>query len=169
MASASQNKRFSCISLQKVRMKKTIFLLAVTFSSMILNAQLNPVSWSFSATKKGDKIYEVHLTATIQSGWHLYSQTQPDNAIAIPTGFIINSNPLLALDGKVKEVGKMEKFHDKKLDIGANQYSHKVDFIQLVKLKADAKTNLTGNVEYQTCDDEKCLPPKKVNFSIALK
>jgi len=24
-------------------------------------------------------------------------------------------------------------------------------------------------LEYQTCDDKKCLPPKTVNFSIALK
>ncbi|MGZ8553853.1 MAG: protein-disulfide reductase DsbD domain-containing protein, partial [Chitinophagaceae bacterium] len=51
----------------------------------IANAQLNPVSWSFSAKKVADKTYEIHLTATMQSGWHLYSQTQPDDAIAIPT------------------------------------------------------------------------------------
>ena len=45
----------------------------------------------------------------------------------------------------------------------------KVDFVQVVKLKANAKTNVSGNVEFQTCNDEKCLPPKTVNFSIALK
>jgi thiol:disulfide interchange protein DsbD len=108
------------------------------------------------------------MTATIRPGWHLYSQEQPDNAIAIPTGFTINNNPLLNLDGKIKELGKIEKFHDSKLDVSANQYSNKVDFVQVVKLKANAKTKLTGNVEYQTCDDEKCLPPKTVNFSIPI-
>jgi hypothetical protein len=30
------------------------------------------------------------------------------------------------------------------------------------------KTNVTGKLEYQTCDDKKCLPPKTVNFTIAL-
>ncbi|HPG11274.1 MAG TPA: protein-disulfide reductase DsbD family protein [Chitinophagaceae bacterium] len=132
-------------------------------------AQVNPVQWSFSAKKVGDKMYELHMTATIQKKWHLYSQTQPDDAIAIPTEFAFNKNPLLDFEGAVKEVGKMEIYKDKTLDVTAHQYSNSVKFVQTVKLKANAKTNVTGNVEYQTCDDEKCLPPKKVNFTIALK
>jgi thiol:disulfide interchange protein DsbD len=73
------------------------------------------------------------------------------------------------MDGKIKEIGKMEKFKDKTLGISAHQYSNKVDFVQVVKLKASAKTNVSGNIEFQTCDDKKCLPPKTVNFNIALK
>jgi hypothetical protein len=132
-------------------------------------AQLNPVSWSFNAKKIADKTYEVRLTANMQSGWHLYSQNQPDDAIAIPTDIKFNSNPLLNFDGKTKEVGKMEKFKDEKLGVAANQYSQQVEFVQVVKLKTNAKTNISGTVEYQTCDDKKCLPPKKVNFSLAVR
>ena len=55
------------------------------------------------------------------------------------------------------------------LGVSANQYSNKVDFVQVVKVKGKAKTNVTGKLEFQTCDDKKCLPPKTVNFSIALK
>ena len=144
-------------------MKKTIFLSLITLLAVSLKAQ-NPVSWTFSSKKIGDKKYEVHMTATIQPGWHLFSQKQPDDAIAIPTGFTINNNPLLEMDGKIKEVGKMEKFHDAKLEVSANQYADKVDFVQVVKLKANVVTNVNGNVEFQTCNDEKCLPPKKINF-----
>ncbi|MEP7373065.1 MAG: protein-disulfide reductase DsbD domain-containing protein [Chitinophagaceae bacterium] len=150
-------------------MKRFAFFLSILLGTFTAEAQLNPVSWSFTSKKVADKIYEVHLTATMQSGWHLYSQVQPEDAIAIPTGFKINNNPLLSLEGKIKEVGKMEKFHDAKLEVSANQYANKVDFVQVVKLKANAKTNLTGSVEYQTCDDKKCLPPKTVNFNIAVK
>ena len=150
-------------------MKRLVFFLVVALGTITVEAQLNPVSWSFTSKKIADKTYEVHLTATMQSGWHLYSQVQPDDAIAIPTGFKINNNPLMSLEGKIKEVGKMEKFHDAKLEVSANQYADKVDFVQIVKLKANVKTNLTGSVEYQTCDDKKCLPPKTVNFSIAVK
>lgn len=150
-------------------MKKDILLVSVILLSIGISAQtLSPVSWEFSAKKIADKTYEVHMTANIKSGWHLYSQVQPEDAIAIPTGFTLNNNPLLALDGKIKEVGKVEKFHDARLSLSANQYSNKVDFVQVVKLKANAKTNLTGNVEFQTCDDEKCLPPKTVTFSIPI-
>jgi hypothetical protein len=149
-------------------MKKLIVFTVFIFAGWCLHAQ-NPVSWSFSSKRISDKTFEVHITANIQSGWHLYSQSQPDDAIAIPTNVTINNNPLLKLDGKLKEVGKMEKFKDKTLGISAHQYSKKVDFIQVVKLKSNAKTNISGNVEFQTCDDKKCLPPKTVNFNIALK
>lgn len=108
------------------------------------------------------------MTATIQNNWHLYSQTQPDDAINMPTEIIFNKNPLAIFDGKTKEVGKVQLYRDEKLKISANQYSGKVDFVQVVKLKANVKTNVVGSVEYQTCDDKKCLPPKKVDFTVAL-
>lgn len=151
-----------------MKIKPVLAFLCLMLAGAVANAQLNPVSWSFSSKKITDKTYEIHLTATMASGWHLYSQVQPEDAIAIPTGFKINNNPLLSLEGSITEVGKMEKFHDKKLEVSANQYSGKVDFVQVVKLKANAKTNFTGSVEYQTCDDKKCLPPKTVNFTVAL-
>jgi thiol:disulfide interchange protein DsbD len=149
-------------------MKKLLVFTVLVFAGWGLHAQ-NPVSWNFTTKKISDKTFEVHFTANIQSGWHLYSQNQPDDAIAIPTSVSINKNPLLKLDGKVKEVGNMEKFKDKTLGISAHQYSDKVDFVQIVKVKSSAKTNLSGSVEFQTCDDKKCLPPKTVNFNIALK
>lgn len=149
-------------------MKKLYFVAAFSLLAMMAQAQLNPVSWTYAAKKIADKTYEVTLTATIQKGWHLYSQTQPDDAIAEPTSFNFTASPLLSFDGKVKEKGKMEKFHDAKLGTSANQYSNKVDFVQVVKLKTAVKTSVVGVLEYQTCDDKKCLPPKKVNFTIAL-
>jgi thiol:disulfide interchange protein DsbD len=147
---------------------KTIFTILILSVSVFFSQAQNPVSWSFNAKKTGDKTYEVVLTATIQKGWHLYSQTQPEDAIAIPTEIIFNKNPLVTAEGKIKELGKLEKFHDKTLDVTANQYSNKVDFVQVVKLRGNAKTNISGTVEFQTCNDEKCLPPKKINFNLSL-
>jgi thiol:disulfide interchange protein DsbD len=148
-------------------MKKAGFIVGFLFFVLAISAQ-NPVSWTFTAKKIGSNSYEVHMTASIQASWHLYSQKQPEDAIAIPTSFFFNNNPLLALSGTIKEIGKMEKFTDKELGLSANQYSTKVDFVQVVNLKGKATTNFTGSVEYQTCDDKKCLPPKTVNFNVAL-
>lgn len=149
-------------------MKKIFTSIAVLFLGFAVTAQ-SEVTWTYLAKKIDDKTFEVHLTATMKSGWHLYSQNQPEDAIAIPTTFSITPNPLIKLDGKIKEIGKLEKFKDEKLDLSANQYSSKVDFVQLVKLRSAVKTNLSGSLEYQTCNDIKCLPPKTVNFSVALK
>src|SRR5207249_6898538 len=100
---------------------------------------------------------------------HLYFQDQPDEAIAATTNVKIYNNDLFKLDGKMKEVGNLEKYKDKVLCISAHQYSNKVDFVQMIKTRSNAKTNLSGSVEFQTCDDKKCLPLKTVNFNIALK
>lgn len=150
-------------------MKKTFFIILSTLVIGIASAQIkNPVSWSYASKKVSNNVYEIQMTATLQPGWHLYSQTQPKDAIAQPTAFNFNKNPLVAFNGKVKEVGKMIKYKDKTLDVSANQYSNTVVFVQQVKLKGKVKTAVTGKVEYQTCDDTKCLPPKTLNFSIAL-
>lgn len=143
------------------------FLLLIGMSAAAQTA--SPVSWSFDSKKLSDNLYEVQLTASIKPGWHLYAQSQPADAIAEPTTFTFTKNPLLVLDGKVKEVGKLEKFRDAKLDVSANQYSNKVVFVQKVKVLGKVKTAVTGKLEFQTCDDEKCLPPKTVAFSVALK
>ena len=146
---------------------KAVLLSMFLFTTMVVSAQ-NPVTWTFTSKKLANNSYEIHMTATIEKGWHLYSQVQPDDAVAGPTTFTLTNNPLIELSGKIKEVGKMEKFHDKELEISANQYSEKVDFVQVVKIKGSVKTSFSGSVEFQTCDDKKCLPPKTVNFKVAL-
>lgn len=148
-------------------MRKLFVIASLLFGSLSF-AQQAPVSWAFSSKKVSPTVYEIHLTASILPGWHLYSQNQPDDAIAIPTSFTFSKNPLLQFDGTVKEVGKLEKFRDDKLDVSANQYSQKVNFIQKVTVKGKAKTAVAGKLEFQTCDDKKCLPPKTVNFTVAL-
>lgn len=150
-------------------MKKLGLLLTSVLVIVAASAQMaNPVSWTFSSKKVGTNVYEVQMIATIQNGWHLYSQLQPKDAIAIPTAFSFNKNPLLVLEGKIKEEGKLEKFTDADLGISANQYSRQVVFTQRVKLRGKAKTAVTGKVEFQTCDDKKCLPPKTVAFSVSI-
>ncbi|MFV0605224.1 MAG: protein-disulfide reductase DsbD domain-containing protein [Niabella sp.] len=150
-------------------MKKTFLaLMAILVFAGLTYAQADPVKWSFSAKKVSDKVYDVYMTAQLNTGWHIYSQTQTKDAIALPTEFSFTSNPLLTTTGKVKEQGKMEKFYDKELKVSANQYSKTVSFVQRVTLKTKVKTNLAGVVEYQTCNDKMCLPPKKVNFKVPL-
>lgn len=150
-------------------MNKRILIFLLALMPFFLMAQVNPVSWTFAAKKTGEKTYDVEMKATIAPGWHLYSQSQPADAIAIPTEFVLNPNPLYTLKGKIRELGKMEKYTDKTLGTTAFQYSKTVSFIQTLELKAKVKTALSGTVEYQVCDDEKCLPPKKIPFTVALK
>lgn len=148
-------------------MRLTIALLCSICFSQYALAQ-DPIHWSWTVEKISDKEYVVKLTATIDAGWHLYSQQQPDDAIALPTEIRFNKNPLLELKDRIKEIGTLQKYRDPVLDIEAWQYAHEVAFVQRIKLKSKAKTAVRGTIEYQACTDEKCLPPKTVSFTISI-
>jgi Disulphide bond corrector protein DsbC len=149
-------------------MKRILPFFVFVFALTTAWAQSNqaPIQWQYSAKKIAEKTYEVHLTAMLESGWHAYSQTQPEEAVAQPTAIKFKTNPLVGIQGKIKEVGTLEKWQDEATGIKANQYENQVDFVQIVKLKGDVKTNVTGSLTYQVCTDKMCLPPKTDDFSI---
>jgi Disulphide bond corrector protein DsbC len=128
----------------------------------------DPVHWKYEAKKVKDKTYEVHFTATMDEGWHVYSQTQPKEAVAQPTKISFVKNPLVTMAGKAQEVGKKETFEDKVVGIKQYHYGKTVDFVQVVTLKGSVKTNLAGNLTWQACTDEMCLPAKTVEFNIPI-
>ena len=148
-------------------MKKILMFLLMVSCYSICDAQ-TPVKWSYSAKKIEDKKYEVTITATVQSPWHIYSQFTPEGG-PLPTSFSFNKNPLVELDGKVKELGKIIKKYEDVFEVDVKYFDGSVQFIQKLKLKAKVKTNLTGSLEYMACNDEQCLPPATVNFSIAIQ
>jgi hypothetical protein len=146
-------------------MKRLLFV-PLLFFAFSLYAQ-EPVKWSFTIEPTRD-LYVVKLTAQLYPGWHIYSQNQPKDAIALPTTVYFNKNPLLSFVGKVEEKGKLEQYKDAVSEIEAYQYSGAISFQQKIARKGNVKTNITGNITYQLCTDEKCLTPKTIPFSIAL-
>lgn len=142
-----------------------VFLFALFFS--VSQAQFeNPVKWSFEAKKIADKTYELYITAHLEGNWHIYAQDAGEGPE--PTSFSFISNPLIKLDGKVKESGKLEKSYDPNFKATNSYYSKKVDFIQKIKVRSSAATLAKGTVTYMVCNDKKCLPPTEVPFSIKI-
>lgn len=148
-------------------MKKIVFACIIMINAFASQAQmLNPVKWSYTAKKISDKLYEIHITAMLDKKWHIYAQDAGEGPE--PTTFTFNVNPLVKLDGKVKEMGTLEKTYDPNFKSTLKYYANKVDFVQKVKLKSSASTLVKGMVSYMVCDDKKCLPPKEVPFSVKL-
>ena len=146
-------------------MKKIITAVFLVLIAGFAHAQINnPVTWTYTAKKIADKTYELHMTATIDGNWHLYAQdagTGPE-----PTSFSFTKNPLVSFDGKVLEVGKMEKSFDKNFNSVLKYYAKKVDFVQKIKVKSGIATVIKGTVNFMVCNDRQCLPPRDVPFTI---
>lgn len=150
-------------------MKKIILSFLLLVAAISLFAQRpNPVSWSFETQKKAADTYEVILTATVTHPWHIYSQNTGKGG-PVPTSISLKANPLIVKQGAAKEVGKLEKVFDKNFNTNVLYYSDKVQFVQTVKVRGGAKTNLSGTVEYMVCDDSQCLPPAKKTFDLKLQ
>jgi len=126
----------------------------------------NPVKWSYTAKKISDKVYDVYVTATLDPKWHIYAQDAGEGPE--PTSLMFGKNPLVKLDGKVKEEGKIEKQYDENFKSVLKFYSNKVSFVQRVKLKSSVSTLVKGSINYMVCNDRKCLPPKEIPFAVKL-
>jgi hypothetical protein len=150
-------------------MNKLILSFFVSFLSVSAIAQSGTkVKWEFSYKKIADKKYEIKMVANIQPGWHLYSQNQSEDAIALPTTIKFSNNPLIVLSGKPQEVGRLYDQYEKATRSRSRFYSNKVEFIQTITLKNNVKTAVAGEIEFMVCDDKQCLPPDVAKFSIKL-
>ena len=147
--------------------KITTLLAMLVLFFTAANAQLdNPVKWSYAAKKTGAKTYELHITANIDANWHIYAQDAGEGPE--PTSFSFTANPLVKFDGKVKEVGKLEKNYDPNFRSVLKYYGKQVDFVQKISMKSTATTLVKGTLTYMVCNDKKCLPPKEIPFSVKI-
>jgi hypothetical protein len=146
-------------------MKKIVLAAAILITGITANAQVKKaVNWTFSSKKIADKTYEVHMTATISGNYHMYAQKNSGDVV--PVTFTFTKTPLLSLQGKVKEVGKLISKYEEIWKAKVNYYEGTVDFVQVVKSKVAAPVSVKGTLNYSVCDDRQCLPPTDVNFDV---
>jgi DsbC/DsbD-like thiol-disulfide interchange protein len=140
----------------------SFFLISFAFCAWAQSSK--QVNWTFSSKKVADNTYELVIKADIKGNWHMYAQEGGDGPIS--TTFTFKKNPLLAVDGKLKENGKMHKVYEEAFKSEVRYYESSVLFTQMVKLKGSGKTTLTGKVEFMVCNDKECLPPSEVPFTV---
>jgi thiol:disulfide interchange protein DsbD len=125
------------------------------------------VKWSFSARNISPGESELVMTATIDEGWHLYSQFI-DEGGPVATSFTFDSSSDYSIEGKVEEKSKVIETFDKTFNMDIAYFEHKAVFSQKIKLSNTA-TVITGSVEFMVCNDSQCLPPEEREFSIEVK
>lgn len=149
-------------------MKKIVLMItAVVFVVTGALAQIHkPVKWTVASKKLNSKQAVVFIKATIQSGWHIYSQNVKDGG-PIPTSFQFAKGADYALTGKTAEPKSKVKYEEVfKMDVG--YFTNEVVFQQKVALKKGTAT-VKGTVEWQACDASQCLPPDEYSFAVTIK
>lgn len=145
-------------------MKRVIFLLLILFATPAFSQVFDPVSWDFGYEEKGENLYEIVLTATIEEHSHIYSMSLPEGG-PIPTTFHFNELNDFTLDGNVKQIGNAEEVYDEGFEMKVTYFSNKVVYRQTIKSDKPSFA-VTGYVNYMACDNKQCSPPKDVDFSV---
>ena len=141
------------------------FLFVVLISSMAWSQILEPVKWSFSNEKSGDREYVLIFKADIETHWHLYSQDIP-MAPPATTFYFEGDTSLYELIGEVTESEAIEEF-DPNFEMVLKYFADEAVFQQKIRLLTDAPVNVSGALNYMCCDDKRCLPPEDVAFEFS--
>jgi thiol:disulfide interchange protein DsbD len=132
----------------------------------ILPAQ-NPIKWSFTTRDAGNCQVDLILTGAIDAGWYTYSQFLESEDGPIATTLTFQEGTHFKLVGKAKESGGIIKMHDKVFDMNLTKFKGSAVFTQRVEV-SDPSKPIAGYITYMVCDEEKCLPPKDVDFTFTI-
>ncbi len=121
------------------------------------------VKWQYTAEKKGEGEYVLHLKGAISKGWQLFSTTMSED----------NPNTRVVLDTAggatasivtVTEQGKLNTRKEPLLDnIDISYFEDQVELLATVKLAPGAR-KLAGSVNYMALKGEEVVGPEEVQF-----
>jgi len=144
-----------------------IFLVLGAMSPSLSAQIFNPVKWTHEAKSLGNDEFELVFTAKIDDGWSIYSQYLESDDGPVKTSFEYDQGEHFVLQGKNEESGGRKEAYDAVFDMQLIKFKKNGVFTQKIKVN-DYSKPITGFLEYMTCDDTKCLPPKAVDFEFKL-
>jgi thiol:disulfide interchange protein len=150
-------------------MTKRGLLIALSFLLLTLSAGAqiyDPVTWDINYEKKSRTGYELIFTATIEKGSHIYAMDIPEGG-PIPTTFSFSTPSGYSLDGKTYEVEKPVEILDEAFGFKIKSFSDKAEFRQKI-LSESASFTVAGVVNFMSCNNTTCLPPKDVDFTLKI-
>ncbi|MFW5754615.1 MAG: cytochrome c biogenesis protein CcdA, partial [Marinilabiliaceae bacterium] len=145
---------------------KLSFLFAFLAGLFSLNAQvLEPVEWEFSINEISDTEVEIVAEATIDQGWHLYGADLPEEG-PVPTSLNLVESDEYKAGGDLRQEPEPDLQHDPNFDMELSWFSENARLILPVELANEDVSSIEGYVEFMACDDEQCLPPERVDFTL---
>ncbi len=128
----------------------------------------DPVKWSASVKKVSDNEYDIIFEATIEDTWYIYSQELSGDDGPYPTQLFFNEVEGVEFVGKPAETSaKMSKEFDKNFEMELIKLKKEAKYVQRVKVSDPAQL-ITGDLQFMTCQDSRCLAPAYPPFEVDL-
>lgn len=146
-------------------MMRLLTLLFLVLGAMSSKAQIDvPIRWKYKLIE--DTIpgqYFVEAKATLQSGWHIFTNEPGGDGLLMPTDFVLDADSALTNIGPIELVGQVTRKEIEGMGV-VNYFENEAIFRRTITL--NEKVQLSGSMHYQICNDEMCLPPAEELFLI---
>ena len=155
-------------------MKKFCWIVLLLITMAVgASCQEHPAQWRASGPGKavhpGEK-FSVRLSASINSGWHMYSITQPSGGPTTTVITIPAAQPF-SIDGQVSGPAPHVAY-DANFEMNTETYEDSAEFVVPVVVAKSASSGdqkLAVNVRFQVCNDTMCMPPTTEHLSVPVK
>lgn len=147
-------------------MKKRTTLLFISLLAFVaVQAQIfDPVQFKTELKNLSETEAEIIFTATIESGWHIYSTDLDGGPIAAT--FNVDKASGVELVGKLTPRGNEIKKYDNIFNMDVRYFETTGQFVQKIRF-TKPEFSISGYLEYGACTDETCLPPSEASFSFS--
>lgn len=115
-----------------------------------------PVVWNVEINRVSETIFDLEFEAEIKGIWHLYSLEEFEDG-PLPTEFNYFTDSL-----NIRLVGEMQQSspkveYDQIFEILLPYYEKNATFTQRFELLNESINQLSGEINYQACDDRLCI------------
>ncbi len=151
-------------------MRLLTFIVSILFFNSISTAQIyDPVKWTMDYEQVSENEFDLIFSAKIDDKWGVYSQFLESDDGPIATTLNFDEGVHYKLKGKATETGSdVHDGIDPVFKMQIKKFKHDAKLVQRVMVN-DISKPITGYLNFMTCDDSKCLPPKDIDFEFALK
>lgn len=149
-------------------MKKILLLLALLIPTILKAQGLDPnkiVQWTFNLVHIEANDYELRAEATIEKPFHIFHTNAGGDGTLINTEITLDDAKELETEWVSKPTPAVKQFDVIEGDV----YWHEQRVVFTKKFQIEqGVSQLTGEVYFQVCDDEKCLAPTTKKFKVKL-
>lgn len=148
-------------------MKKFLFALIAFVYTFIGNSQNSePVKWKTAVEKVSATEYDLVTKATIESGWHIYSQEVPEGGPTATSFTYDDSAGNFKIVGNTVEEGGNTS-EDPFFKLSLKSFEKEAVFKQRIETQGDVKSIITY-IEYVASNGTESLDPKEAELSYDL-
>ncbi|HNW97251.1 MAG TPA: protein-disulfide reductase DsbD family protein [Bacteroidales bacterium] len=143
-----------------MRKRNIILFVFMLIGSIGFSQVFEPVKWSFSSQKTSDSTANLYFKATIENGWHLYSQKTYTDGGPVPIQFTFANSKDYKLNGKMYEPKPIEEY-DEGFEFNVYFFKNTVTFVQKINITTDKTFDIKGEIVFEACSTSCVFPTQE--------